>query len=131
VAAADRTRGRCADCPPAYDEQVFERLRAWRLQRSQRDSVPAYVVFTDATLEAVAERGPGTLAELATINGVGAVKLDRYGAEVLALLRPDDIGPQDLAGIEDSPGKAVASASEAAASLAGTRERGPGGGDPQ
>ncbi len=104
VAAADRTRGRCADCPPAYDEQVFERLRAWRLERSQHDSVPAYVVFTDATLEAVAERGPSTLAELSTINGVGAVKLDRYGAEVLALLHPGDADA-------DSPGKEVASGS--------------------
>ncbi|MFI5100623.1 MAG: HRDC domain-containing protein [Actinomycetes bacterium] len=104
VAAADRTRGRCADCPPAYDEQVFERLRAWRLERAQHDSVPAYVVFTDATLEAVAERGPSTLAELSTINGVGAVKLDRYGADLLALLHPGDAGA-------DSPGKEVASGS--------------------
>ena len=97
-------RGRCADCPPAYDEQVFERLRAWRLERAQHDSVPAYVVFTDATLEAVAERGPSTLAELSTINGVGAVKLDRYGADLLALLHPGDAGA-------DSPGKEVASGS--------------------
>jgi DNA helicase-2/ATP-dependent DNA helicase PcrA len=115
VAAADRTRGRCPDCPPAYDERVFDRLRAWRLERSQRDSVPAYVVFTDATLEAVAARGPSTLAELATINGVGAVKLDRYGAEVLALLRTGD-GPAD------SPGKGVAPGSGSAASLARTRD---------
>jgi DNA helicase-2/ATP-dependent DNA helicase PcrA len=88
---ADRTRGRCADCPPAYDELVFERLRAWRLARAQRDSVPAYVVFTDATLEAVAARGPASLAELATINGVGQVKLERYGREVLALLQAGDV----------------------------------------
>ena len=99
VAAADRTRGRCADCPPAYDERVFARLRAWRLERAQRDSVPAYVVFTDATLEAVAARGPSSLAELATINGVGSVKLDRYGSEVLALLRTGD-DPEKFA---DSP----------------------------
>jgi DNA helicase-2/ATP-dependent DNA helicase PcrA len=90
TAAADRTRGRCADCPPAYDEAVFERLRAWRLERAQRDSVPAYVVFTDATLEAVAARGPTTLGELATINGVGTVKLERYGPDVLALLHPGE-----------------------------------------
>jgi len=90
TAPADRTRGRCADCPPAYDEAVFERLRSWRLERSQRDSVPAYVVFTDATLEAIAARGPTSLAELATINGVGTVKLERYGPDVLALLHPGE-----------------------------------------
>jgi DNA helicase II / ATP-dependent DNA helicase PcrA len=88
TAPADRTRGRCPDCPPAYDEAVYERLRAWRLERSKSDSVPAYVVFTDATLEAIAERGPDSLAALSTINGVGTVKLDRYGADVLALLQP-------------------------------------------
>ena len=95
VAAADRTRGRCPDCPPAYDEAVFERLRAWRLERSQQDKVPAYVVFTDATLEAIAERGPVSLAELATINGVGTVKLERYGRDVLALLHPGEPGAAD------------------------------------
>ena len=91
VAAADRMRGRCADCPPAYDEAVFEQLRAWRLERSKTDSVPAYVVFTDATLEAIAEHAPSSLGELSMINGVGAVKLERYGAEVLALLRTGDL----------------------------------------
>ena len=72
---ADRRRGPhprpLRRLPPAYDEAVFERLRAWRLAAAQQRQVPAYVVFTDATLEAVAERGPVSLAELATINGVG------------------------------------------------------------
>lgn len=86
VSSADRTRGRCADCPPAYDEAVFERLRAWRLERARADSVPAYVVFTDATLEAVAARRPTTLGELAGINGVGPAKLAKYGEQVLAEL---------------------------------------------
>ena len=83
------------DCPPAYDEAVFERLRAWRLERSEQDTVPAYVVFTDATLEAVAERRPASLAELATHHGVGAAKLERYGRDVLALLRPGEPGAAD------------------------------------
>ncbi len=87
VAPADRTRGRCPDCPPAYDEAVFERLRAWRLERSKGESVPAYVVFTDATLEAIAEHRPQSLGQLSMINGVGTVKLDRYGADILDLLR--------------------------------------------
>jgi len=92
VRPADRTRGRCADCPPAYDEELFEQLRTWRLERARADAVPAYVVFTDATLEALAARRPASLAELATVNGVGSVKLERYGTEVLALLRTGDSG---------------------------------------
>jgi len=86
ASAADRTRGRCADCPPAYDEELFERLRAWRSERARADSVPAYVVFTDATLEAIAQRKPGSLGALAGVNGVGTVKLERYGAAVLSLV---------------------------------------------
>ena len=84
--AAERKVGRCADCPPTYDEQTFEALRAWRIAVATASKVPAYVVFTDATLTAIAERRPSTPAELATIGGVGARKLDRYGAAVLAVL---------------------------------------------
>ncbi|MGZ4616973.1 MAG: 3'-5' exonuclease, partial [Actinomycetes bacterium] len=104
VAPADRTRGRCADCPPLYDEAVFERLRTWRLERSKADKVPAYVVFTDATLEAIAARGPATLGDRGTVNGVGSVKLDRYGHDVLAVLHPGD----DPATVDDAPEKPVA-----------------------
>jgi DNA helicase-2/ATP-dependent DNA helicase PcrA len=126
LSAADRTRGRCADCPPAYDEWLFERLRAWRLERAQRDKVPAYVVFTDATLEAVAARRPASVSDLETINGVGAVKLERYGADLLAVLNAGDW-----------PEKAVAFPASSAANLARTHEPGPqrpddaGGGDPR
>ncbi len=52
-AAADRKIGRCADCPSSVDEALFDRLRAWRLERAQEQKVPAYVVFTDATLTAI------------------------------------------------------------------------------
>ncbi len=84
--AAERKRGWCADCPPSYDEAVFEALRAWRLDRSRADSVPAFVVFTDATLEAIAARRPASRQELSAISGVGATKLDRYAEDVLAVL---------------------------------------------
>jgi len=55
--------------------------------------VPAYVVFSDATLQAIADTRPGSRAELAGIPGIGAVKLDRYGAAVLELCAQAD-GPQ-------------------------------------
>jgi DNA helicase-2/ATP-dependent DNA helicase PcrA len=64
--------------------ELFERLRAWRSSTAQEASVPAYVVFTDATLQAIAESRPTTVRELSALPGVGARKLELYGAEVLA-----------------------------------------------
>jgi DNA helicase-2/ATP-dependent DNA helicase PcrA len=84
---ADRKIGRCADCPSSVDEALFERLRAWRLERAQEQKVPAFVVFTDATLTAIAESSPGDESALAAIPGVGRTKLDRYGGDVLHLCR--------------------------------------------
>ncbi|MGZ4426621.1 MAG: ATP-dependent DNA helicase UvrD2 [Nocardioidaceae bacterium] len=83
---AERKRGRCEDCPAAYDEQLFERLREWRVERAAEEKVPAYVVFTDLTLEAIAEVKPTSTQQLLKINGIGAAKLDKYGDEVLALV---------------------------------------------
>jgi len=66
---------------------LFERLRAWRSSAAQTASVPAYVVFTDATLQAIAETRPASLRELSALPGVGARKLDLYGEDVLAAVR--------------------------------------------
>jgi DNA helicase-2/ATP-dependent DNA helicase PcrA len=63
--------------------ELFERLRTWRSAAAQAASVPAYVVFTDATLQAIAETRPASLRELAGLPGVGARKLELYGDAVL------------------------------------------------
>ena len=68
------------------DEDMVERLRRWRLLRSQEDAVPAYVVLHDATLHELAATRPRTRGELATIKGFGPVKLERYGDDLLAVL---------------------------------------------
>ncbi len=93
--AAERKLGRCLDCPSSYDEALLERLREWRRACAQEQKVPAYVIFTDATLQAVAEQEPGSPTQLAAVSGVGAVKLDRYGEAVLALVAGAD--PADVA----------------------------------
>ncbi|WP_395656030.1 ATP-dependent DNA helicase UvrD2 [Nocardioides sp.] len=80
---AEKKRGRCADCPASYDEELFERLREWRKERAGEESVPAFVVFTDATLQLIAEQKPRTPEALLRINGIGRSKLERYGNEVL------------------------------------------------
>jgi DNA helicase-2/ATP-dependent DNA helicase PcrA len=95
VTGATRKVGRCQDCPPTYDEATFEALRGWRLEVAGQAKVPAYVVFTDATLTAIAEKRPASRSELAMISGVGARKLERYGDEVLAIMGGAD--PMDVA----------------------------------
>ncbi|MGC4063094.1 MAG: ATP-dependent DNA helicase RecQ [Polyangiaceae bacterium] len=64
----------------------FERLKALRSALAKQRSVPAYVIFNDSTLLAMAQANPGTLEELAQIPGVGAKKLESYGAQFLALI---------------------------------------------
>jgi len=83
--AAERKTGRCTQCPASYDERLYESLRSWRLAQAGAQGVPAYVVFTDATLVAIAESVPASPAELGRISGIGPAKLDRYGSEVLEI----------------------------------------------
>jgi ATP-dependent DNA helicase RecQ len=65
---------------------MFEKLRAWRGATAKEQSVPAYVVFHDATLRQIAAVRPATLAELSQVNGVGEAKLAKYGDQVLEVL---------------------------------------------
>jgi ATP-dependent DNA helicase RecQ len=65
---------------------VFERLRAWRAATAREQGVPAYVIFHDATLREIAGRAPTTLAELASVSGVGENKLAKYGQQILDTL---------------------------------------------
>ncbi|WP_256102755.1 ATP-dependent DNA helicase UvrD2 [Streptomyces sp. Ncost-T10-10d] len=76
---------RCDDCPSDMDEALYERLRDWRAVRAKEIGQPAFCVFTDKTLMAIAEAVPGSAGELAGISGVGARKLDRFGTAVLAI----------------------------------------------
>ncbi len=83
---AERKVDRCSQCPPTYEDQTFEALRQWRKEEALSNEVPAYVVFTDATLTAIAEARPESLEELAKLAGVGPSKLEKYGEAVLAVL---------------------------------------------
>ncbi|WP_422751244.1 ATP-dependent DNA helicase UvrD2 [Micromonospora sp. WMMD1219] len=86
LAGADRKLGRCPTCPSDIDEELYERLREWRQRVAGAQKVPAYVVFTDATLTALAERKPGRTEELVAIAGIGPRKVGLYGDTVLALV---------------------------------------------
>jgi ATP-dependent DNA helicase RecQ len=71
----------------AEAQELFERLRAWRLEAARRHGVPAYVIFHDATLREIARARPSSLDGLRGISGVGARKLEAYGAEIIGLVR--------------------------------------------
>ncbi len=83
---AERKVGRCGQCPPSYEEQTFDALRQWRKDVALEADVPAFVVFTDATLTAIAEARPESLEQLSQLAGVGPSKLEKYGEAVLAVL---------------------------------------------
>jgi DNA helicase-2/ATP-dependent DNA helicase PcrA len=85
--AAARKLGRCESCAGDVDLALLDRLKAWRLEQSRAAKVPAFVVFTDVTLLAIAEQRPANSNELACIKGVGARKLEMYGEQVLTVLR--------------------------------------------
>ncbi|MFC9403588.1 ATP-dependent DNA helicase UvrD2 [[Kitasatospora] papulosa] len=83
---------RCEDCPSDMDEALYERLREWRADRAKEISQPAYCVFTDKTLMAIAEAAPDSEGELVVIAGVGNRKLTRFGADVLAICAGRAVG---------------------------------------
>ncbi len=68
------------------DPALEAALRSWRKQRASADGVPAYMVFADRTLLAIAARRPANLVALRRVDGIGPAKLERYGAEIIALV---------------------------------------------
>ncbi len=84
--AAPATRVTAAAALSGEEVNLFDRLKAWRAAEARSQSVPAYVVLHDSTLAEIARRRPGDLDALATIGGIGAKKLEKYGAALLGLV---------------------------------------------
>jgi DNA helicase-2/ATP-dependent DNA helicase PcrA len=70
--------------PTPATSPLLEALQLWRRERAKEDAVPAYVVAHDTLLAAIAEDRPSSIAQLRRIKGMGPVKLEQYGAEILA-----------------------------------------------
>jgi ATP-dependent DNA helicase RecQ len=64
----------------------YAALKAWRAEVARSHNLPAYVIFHDATLAAIAHRAPHSLNDLQGISGIGAKKLDAYAEEVLRVV---------------------------------------------
>jgi len=86
---------RVAEPGPLSDEgeALFQRLRELRKSIADQQSVPAYIVFSDKTLRAMAEGRPSTPAELLAVSGVGALKLERYGEAFLEVISRAPMNP--------------------------------------
>lgn len=76
-----------------HDMGLFNLLRDWRSQRSKKDGMPPYILFTNQQLADIVKKRPQTLAELTQIEGIGKGKAQKYGDEVLAISKIN-IGPK-------------------------------------
>jgi ATP-dependent DNA helicase RecQ len=113
------------------DAALFEELRAWRAATAREQGVPAYVVFHDATLAAVASLRPSSVADLEGIAGIGERKRDSYGAGLVEVVVAGAFTPAESDGAADAAGSgaagdAAASSSSRAGSGAGSGARGAG-----
>ena len=94
VKARRSREGRSAPAPvvrpiesAGHDEELFSTLKKLRKQIADARSIPAYLVFSDATLRAMAIARPRTPAELLAVSGVGPVKLETYGGLFLSVIK--------------------------------------------
>ncbi len=74
------------ELPAAGESPAWDALKEWRTSIARRDKVPPYVVMSDAHLKGISERRPTTLGELAACPGIGPLKLERYGDDILGVL---------------------------------------------
>jgi DNA helicase-2/ATP-dependent DNA helicase PcrA len=85
-AGAGTSRSGPGAVDPADRSPLSNALRAWRTARAKADAVAPFIVFHDATIEAIASRRPRSIAELRRVPGVGPTKLDRYGEEIIGVV---------------------------------------------
>jgi len=90
LTSATSRRSAPDDALDAADTQLFQQLRAWRGVRAREKSLPAYIIFTDKALRAVARERPATVSDLLDLPGIGPVKVDAYGGDLLQLVAEFD-----------------------------------------
>lgn len=85
TATPEIAAGSCMRCAPEPDADLVARLREWRAQQARELGLPAYLILTNVTIDAIAQVHPSSLDELAAITGIGPQRLMAYGAQLLAL----------------------------------------------
>ncbi|UQV54698.1 ATP-dependent DNA helicase UvrD2 [Corynebacterium pseudodiphtheriticum] len=83
----EKVVGRHAECESPGNEDLFGQLRGWRARVAREEQVPAYIIFSDATLQAISEALPTTVDELYAISGIGQKKAELFGQDLLDIVR--------------------------------------------
>lgn len=83
----EKVVGRHAECESPGNEDLFGQLRGWRAWVAREEQVPAYIIFSDATLQAISEALPTTVDELYAISGIGQKKAELFGQDLLDIVR--------------------------------------------
>lgn len=99
---AERKLGRHLGCAAGYDDTTYARLIEWRREEAAGRGQPAFCVFTDATVMAIAERRPADRGSLLGVPGVGKVKADQYGEAVLAILAAERSRPEAVTSVDEA-----------------------------
>jgi ATP-dependent DNA helicase RecQ len=86
-AQAAEKRGGQADALAAIDMSLFDKLRTLRKELAVKEGVPSYLIFSDASLRDMCRKEPVSLPEFSAVHGVGAIKLEKYGAIFTALIK--------------------------------------------
>lgn len=68
------------------EQAIFEKLRWWRVETAKAHNTAAFIIFHDSTLREIAKANPRSMDDLRGVTGVGEKKLERYGAEIVALI---------------------------------------------
>ena len=83
----EKVFGKLSDNAVCEDEELFKKLRIYRKDVSRKENVKPYIVFSDSVLIEIANTKPKTLEELGSINGIGNKKIDKYGSDVLSIVK--------------------------------------------
>ena len=84
--SGSKTKGYVETGLSELEQQIFDKLRWWRVETARKHNVPAYVIFHDATMRDIAKARPLSLAQMRSIAGVGEKKLETYGDEIVTLI---------------------------------------------
>ena len=88
--AAPRKVPKQRETEVAADSDLVEALREWRRDEARRRGVPAFRIFSDKTLQAIADERPATAAELLAIPGIGIAAVEKYGRQIYRILRENE-----------------------------------------
>lgn len=83
----EKVYGKLSDNAVCEDEELFKKLRIYRKDVSRKENVKPYIVFSDSVLIEIANTKPKTLDELESINGIGNKKIEKYGKDVLSIVK--------------------------------------------